>query len=347
MTPDRRFRLIASAPFIWLGATAQAQGTGLATTSSSPALPETIQGPRSDADIWRAIKGQASGIPSTQGTDAGVLVDPNGWTWAEFRTPDGPVVSYGGLVLGIILGLIVLFALLRGRMRIEGGRSGRRVARFDLSQRVVHWTMASVFLLMTLTGLAILFGRPVLAPLLGKAINSVIASAALQAHNLFGPIFIAALIALVLRFLPGNFPAWRDLRWLARGGGLFGGHAPAGRYNAGEKLWFWIATLTGLILSLSGVLLLFPDHLGPLLAQDMAPALGLPMGARDTLRLAEIGHVLAALVFIGVAMGHIYLGTYGTEGTLEGMTDGSVDENWARTHHDVWLEDIRDEGKEA
>ena len=146
----------------------------------------------------------------------------------------------------------------------------------------------------------------------------------MQAHNLFGPIFILALAALLATFLRGNFPAVRDLAWLLKGGGMFGGHASAERYNAGEKLWFWTAILSGSILSASGILLSFPDALA----------------LRDTLHLSELAHAVAALVFIGFALGHMYLGTIGTEGTLEGMVTGSVDRNWAATHHDKWLEEM-------
>ena len=55
---------------------------------------------------------------------------------------------------------------------------------------------------------------------------------------------------------------------------------------------------------------------------------------------SELAHAVAALVFIGFALGHMYLGTIGTEGTLEGMVTGSVDRNWAATHHDKWLEEM-------
>ena len=112
--------------------------------------------------------------------------------------------------------------------------------------------------------------------------------------------------------------------WLLRGGGLFGGHASAGRYNFGEKLWFWIAVAAGTALSVTGFLLLFPDA----------------FATRNQLQLAGTVHGIAAIAFVGFACGHIYLGTVGTEGTLEGMTQGDVDENWARTHHDLWLEKV-------
>ena len=52
----------------------------------------------------------------------------------------------------MLIAAVALFFLIRGRMRIDGGRSGRMVARFSLAQRVVHWVIASLFLLLGFTG---------------------------------------------------------------------------------------------------------------------------------------------------------------------------------------------------
>lgn len=124
---------------------------------------------------------------------------------------------------------------------------------------------------------------------------------------------------------------------------MLGAHAHAGRYNAGEKAWFWTIVLAGIVLALSGVLLLFPDDLGP----RAAAAIFGVSDQRMVTTLAELAHLAAAILMVCFALGHIYLGTYGTEGTLESMTDGSVDENWAKTHHDIWLKEIRAADDEA
>ncbi|MGB5558695.1 MAG: formate dehydrogenase subunit gamma [Paracoccaceae bacterium] len=291
--------------------------------------PENTLGSQSDADIWRALRHGAGGLPSAQSSESAVMINAQGVWWAELRRPDGPLVRYGAYVLAGILVALALYFLLRGRVRIDGGRTGRRLPRFSLAQRVVHWSIAALFVLLAVSGLLLLFGRALLIPMLGKSAYGVVATAAMQAHNLFGPIFILSLLAVLVTFIRGNFPARVDLRWFIRGGGLLGGHASARRYNAGEKLWFWTVIIAGFALSGSGVLLSFPDALA----------------TRDLLHLSELTHAIGAIMLIGFAMGHIYLGSLGTEGTLEGMTEGTVDENWARTHHDLWLTDIDTKNK--
>jgi len=321
----RSYMAVMAIVFVMLVAadfTAVAKGT--VTPYSSAPNSENTLGNRNDAEIWRMLHKGVPGRASTRGREDGVLINTDGTWWAQLRDPEGPLIKYGATALVGVIGVLALFFLLRGRLKIKGGRSGRKIARFSIAQRVVHWVIAGIFLLLALTGLIILFGRPALIPLIGKNVFSVVATASMQAHNLFGPIFIAALVIFFITFIRSNFPTLKDIVWFLRGGGMFGGHVSAGRYNAGEKAWFWAAIAAGLILSASGILLSFPDALA----------------FRNQLHLSELAHALAALIFIAFSLGHIYLATIGTEGTLEGMIDGEVDENWARTHHDLWFQEM-------
>ena len=109
--------------------------------------------------------------------------------------------------------------------------------------------------------------------------------------------------------------------WLLKGGVIMTKtHVSAGFFNAGEKIWFWLVVGFGLVISLSGLVLDFP-----VFGQG-----------REIMQLALVLHGLAAVILIMVAFGHIYIGTLGTEGSLESMTTGYVDSNWARLHHDRW-----------
>jgi len=278
-------------------------------------------GHTSATDIWREIRSGQGGNVVFPNREAGVLIQSDGEVWRVWRNE--LVARYGGLAIAAVLGLLAAFFLIRGRIRISGGRSGRVIPRFTLAQRIAHWLVATLFVLLGVSGLVLLLGKPVLMPLIGKDAFAIVASASLQGHNLFGPIFIPAILALFVLFVRGNGYRLVDLVWLVKGGGLFGGHASSHKYNFGEKSWFWLSVLLGVVISASGVALLFPDYLG-----DRAQA-----------QLANLAHAVAAVVFIAVGFGHMYLGTLGMEGALEGMTRGTVDENWARDHHDLWYDD--------
>jgi formate dehydrogenase subunit gamma len=134
---------------------------------------------------------------------------------------------------------------------------------------------------------------------------------------------------LFFAFAARNLYARGDFTWLVKGGGMLGVHARAGYFNMGEKIWFWLVILGGLAIAVSGFTLLFPN-LGT---------------GRTIMELALMVHAIAALALILVAFGHIYLGTYGTEGTFRGMATGYVDLNWARSHHDRWAEECEARGE--
>jgi formate dehydrogenase subunit gamma len=265
------------------------------------------------------------GIGSTQvrGVDSGVLINASGDDFRNYRRDD--FIGIAGMVIAGAAVVVLVFYLLRGRIPIEEGRTGRRIRRFRDFDRTVHWFTAILFIFLALTGLTLLFGRFVILPVLGPEAFSVIASASKEGHNLFGPLFLVAVVLLFLRFAAKNLPARGDLKWLVRGGGIIGkAHVSAGYFNAGEKIWFWGVMLLGIVVSVTGLVLVFP-----VFGQG-----------RDLMQLALIVHGAAAVLFIAGSFGHIYIGTLGTEGSLESMTTGYVDENWARAHHDRWYAEV-------
>jgi formate dehydrogenase subunit gamma len=135
-------------------------------------------------------------------------------------------------------------------------------------------------------------------------------------------LFAVALTMLFFTFVRGNFFQFVDIKWMLKGGGFFGGHVSSHRYNFGEKTWFWLATLVGLVMAISGVMLLIPWAMPDLYY----------------LQVATVLHAIGGVLLVAAALGHIYIGTIGMEGALEGMTRGTVDENWALEHHDLWHE---------
>jgi formate dehydrogenase subunit gamma len=289
--------------------------------AAADALPGGALGHDSDADIWRQVRrGQAFSLSgTTSGTP--VLVQSEGEQWRSLR--NGPISTYGGWLLVLSLAGVALFFLVRGRVRLAE-RSGRTVPRFTHAERAAHWFVAATFVLLALSGLVILFGKYTLQPAIGVGAFAVIASAALQGHNLFGPLFAAGIVVMFVLYLKDNLPRAADFVWLLKGGVFFRGHVSAWKFNFGEKAWFWISSLGGFALAASGLLMDFPW-----LAQTV-----------NQLQLAHIVHAIAAVVVIAASFGHMYLGTVGVEGALEGMTTGRVDETWALEHHDLWAKEV-------
>jgi formate dehydrogenase subunit gamma len=248
------------------------------------------------------------------------LEQPEGRKWQDFRRTNLPI--FGAVfILGALL-LLVVFYLIRGMVKIENGRSGRMIIRFNAFERFVHWMSATCFVVLAITGLNITFGRPVLLPLIGLEAFSTWSQWAKYAHNYLSFPFTLGVILILLMWIAGNIPNKVDVDWLKRGGGIVGhDHPHAYRFNAGQKMIYWIVVLGGGSVAASGYLLMFPFY-----------GTGI-----EGMQLAQIVHGVVAVMFVAAMLGHIYIGTIGMEGAFEGMAVGEVDLNWAKQHHDLWL----------
>jgi formate dehydrogenase subunit gamma len=264
------------------------------------------------------IEGQID-IPNER---ARVLEQPAGRQWDHFHE-----VTLHWLGAIVILGMIAALGaayLIIGRLRISKGRSGQKVPRFNSFERFSHWLTAVSFVVLGLTGLNITFGKIVLLPMIGPEAFSSVAQAAKYVHNFVSPAFVIGLALIVALWIRDNLPRKVDIDWAKQGGGFIKSkHAPSGRFNAGEKLVFWFALGAGVAVIISGYLLMFPFYV-----TDIAG-----------MQIAQVVHAVIAVLFVAVIIAHIYIGTLGMEGAFEAMATGEVDLNWAKEHHDIWLEE--------
>ncbi len=261
---------------------------------------------------------------------ARVLIQPAGRVWDHFH--EVTLYWLGAiLILGTLAALAVAYFVL-GRLRISAGRSGRKVLRFKAFERFVHWLTAVSFVVLGISGLNITFGKHLLLPLIGNDSFSAFSQAAKYAHNFTSFPFVLGLVLIIVIFIKDNVPDKSDIEWFKQGGGFIKSkHAPARRFNAGEKLVFWGALGVGAAVSVSGYLLLFPFYV-----TDIAG-----------MQIAQVVHSVFAILFVALILGHIYIGTLGMEGAFEAMWTGDVDLNWAKEHHDLWLEDELAKGRSA
>jgi len=315
------------------------------------------RGVASDSDVYRALRyGSADVTVSSRGPADSVLIQDGGMWWLSFRT--GPLRDYGTYILGGMLVVLLLFFLIRGKIRIDGKKTGRTVTRFNGFERFGHWLFAGSFLVLGVTGLLTLYGRDFLIPIFGKEGFAMIAQGCKWLHNNLAWAFMLGLVIVTVNWIAHNIPNRTDLKWLAAGGGLFtkNSHPPAKKFNAGQKIIFWLCILLGVSISLSGLSLLFPFEM-PLFAKtfSIANSTGLPqmlgmnlpvqMSPQEEMQYAQLWHVIVAYAFIAIILAHIYLGSVGMEGAFDAMGTGEVEEQWAREHHSLWLEEVQE--KEA
>src|SRR5215472_6962119 len=104
------------------------------------------------------------GLGKIPDTKSYTLEQPAGRDWRHFH--EVTLRWIGGVAILGVLGVIIVFYLTRGMIRIESGRSGRAVVRFNAAERFVHWMTASCFIVLALSGLNVTFGKPLLLPLM-------------------------------------------------------------------------------------------------------------------------------------------------------------------------------------
>ena len=178
---------------------------------------------------------------------------------------------------------------------------------WSMGMRVVHGLMAVVFLILMITGLMLTFGRYLGGP--GVFLR--------QTHDITGFLFIPLLVIMVVAWFREALPKSYDLEWFKHFGGYMGykGKLTSGKFNAGQKVWFWIMALCGVLLSFSGLILFFGA------------------GEIESMRLQVVLHFFAAVPIILMFLVHLYMTTMGTKGTFMGMIHGRFSKTAAENYH--------------
>jgi formate dehydrogenase subunit gamma len=205
-----------------------------------------------------------------------------------------------------------------------------------------------------------LYGRYFLKDLTGPQFFAQTVYYGKLLHNYVAFAFMVGIALILILWIKDNLPSRTDCVWILKGGGLLSKHShpPAKKFNAGQKVIFWLVILGGVSLSLSGLALMVPFEL-PMFAKTFALmntagfeklfgfALPTELSPMEEMQLSQLWHSAMALFMVAVIIAHIYIGTIGMEGAFDAMGSGEVDANWAREHHSIWYEKVRTRQNEA
>jgi formate dehydrogenase subunit gamma len=205
------------------------------------------------------------------------------------------------------------------------GEPGQRILRYTLNERIHHWIGFLFYLYCLITGLA--FWSPYmywLAALVGGG------PAARFWHPWLGLAFSVSMFWMYGMWKRDMQTTEADRRWKAVINKYIENDdqdlPPEGRFNYGQKLFFWLMFYGVILLLISGIGLWFVE--------------GIPWSLRWLRYLSVTVHVIAALATIGGFIIHVYMGTAMVRGGFTSIIRGEVTADWARTHHRLWYEEV-------
>lgn len=195
------------------------------------------------------------------------------------------------------------------------------IERYTPRERINHWVVAVLFVLLALSGLALF--HPAfffLSNLFGGGPWMRIL------HPYIGVVLAISFAQLARRFWSQNRITHADKEWMRRVRDVLARRdealPEAGRFNAGQKYLFWVMVCMIVLLLLSG-LVIWQPWFAPLFSVDLV-------------RIAVLVHALAAFVLIAGIIVHIYAAIW-VKGSVAAMTRGTVSAAWARQHHAAWF----------
>jgi formate dehydrogenase subunit gamma len=198
------------------------------------------------------------------------------------------------------------------------------IERYDDAERIIHWIVAITFVLLALSGLALFHPSMFfLSSVLGGGTWTRIL------HPFIGLVMFVAFSSLAVRVWRANILDRKDKQWLKQADDVIANREErlpeVGKYNAGQKLVFWVQAACLILLLLSGIVIWRPYF---------APAFSIPV-----IRVAAVLHAFTAFVLILTIIIHIYAGIW-VKGSIRAMTRGYVTRAWARKHHPGWYREV-------
>lgn len=240
--------------------------------------------------------------------------------------------KYFGLAfLGIIIGIPGLFFL---HYKVIGpmvfSHDKRRVYVFNLFNRIIHLLAAISFIILVPTGLVMVFGSTFGGGTFVKLCQTL--------HFLATWIFVVAVLPMFFMWVKNMFLSLDDIKWLMIVGGYLNKDkkpVPAGKFNAGQKTWFWLATLGGIVMIATGLAMYFQDF-------DAGIA---GVSQIDILRGSAIVHNVLGMATTALFFVHLYMSIFAIKGAIHSMIHGYKEEEEVEILHSSYYKKLKKEGK--
>ncbi len=239
-------------------------------------------------------------------------------------------VYAGKVFLAVLLGIPALFLIhyLAFGPKVFS-HEGKKIYIFSVFKRVVHLLAAVAFIFLVPTGLMIVFGKYLGG---GDPVET-----ARHLHGIATVLFLISVIPMFLFWVAEMLPTLDDIKWMFMLGGYLSKEIkeiPAGKFNAGQKMWFWVATIGGVVMIVTGAAMYFQDF-----DHNIAHSVGLSQ--IDLLRLSAIIHNVLALLITAFFFTHVYMSLFAIKGAIHSMINGYKEEDEVKFLHSSYYKKLK------
>lgn len=211
---------------------------------------------------------------------------------------------------------------------------GKKIFAFGLFMRIMHNLAALSFLVLVPTGFVMAFGDFFGGGTFVRVCKNL--------HGIATPVFAITVLPMIIAWIRDMIFNMDDVKWMMIVGGYLSKEKkpiPAGKFNAGQKAWFWIAMPGGILMILTGALMFFLNiNLSP-----VATLFG--VSQIDLLRISAIIHNVLGMVVATFFMVHVYMAAIAIKGAIHSMITGYKEEEEVAILHSSWYRKLKEEGK--
>jgi len=211
---------------------------------------------------------------------------------------------------------------------------GKKIFAFSLFSRIIHQIAAVSFIVIVPTGFVIVFGDFFGGGTFVRLCKNL--------HGIFTIPFAIVVIPMFVMWVKDMFLHWDDIKWLMIVGGYLTKNknpVPAGRFNAGQKTWYWLATLGGVVMIATGAVMFFLDF-------DIAMVKNMTgLSQIDLLRVSAIVHNVVGFAVVALFFVHVYMAVFAIKGAVHSIINGYMEEEEVKILHSSWYRKLKEQGK--
>lgn len=235
------------------------------------------------------------------------------------------------LFFGVLFGIPAIFFIhymIIGPMIFSHDR--KKIYVFTVFNRMIHTIAGIAFILIIPTGLIMMFATTFGGGEFVRVCKEI--------HAISTLLFIVSIVPMFFMWLRWMIPSSDDIKWMKILGGYLNKRKdpiPAGRFNAGQKMWYWIATLGGFIMIGTGAAMYFQDFRLDILVSNGISQI-------DFLRASAILHNGLGLIVLALFLTHVYMSVFAIKGAIHSMIDGHKEEEEVEILHSSYYKELKE-----